>query len=695
MPARRAQKVLVFGCAALTFTLCAQEGPKAAPAPDGDISELMVLLNTPVISASKREQKAIESPQAIEVITADQIKASGAFLLSDVLRLATGVQVWDADPDRCTVTIRGVNPGGNPRTVQILVDGVAMFNIVAGPVDINGLPVPIDAIERIEIVRGPSSSLYGANAQFGVIAITTKRAKEGVSGSLRAGAAGQGMQREQGYFAYAGPSFSVTAGVGAGSDGNTSVPMNFVGQPGLTVPQNNDSRYLQTFIRPELTLGSSKLWMAYGYGDTGHTDQISYSPANPAALVPLAIFPDLSMTRTLGQVGWSQVWSPTLRSELKVGQKDYQVGMDALAADGANPASAAVVKLLETTDPALATDHAFYHDTVTETSFQLNWDPANNLHVVAGGDSKAIKTDQCLTIGLVGDQSLSASGGFVSVDWTLGPATLSAGARVENEDLGGASTSPRLSVVYQLDDSSVLRAGFFTSTRSPMLQEKDDVINNSPVVTSSAIANPGLQSEKVQDLELGYRKSWARWNLDFTCYHMGLQNLILEKPTGLVIAGKPQEQWQNTPGTFTDSGVELAITGELAPGWFLGGNAATCSFKDPVYGLDQQADYSPANQASLWSRYRAGRFFLFGAVQYVGSYTVSDPLGAAVLRQTIAAATHLSFNIGYEFLKGLSVSAYGIDATHPTSETTNNALLNTMGIRYQRRELGLQAAYRF
>ena len=695
MPARRAQKVLVFGCAALTFTLCAQEGPKAAPAPDGDISELMVLLNTPVISASKREQKAIESPQAIEVITADQIKASGAFLLSDVLRLATGVQVWDADPDRCTVTIRGVNPGGNPRTVQILVDGVAMFNIVAGPIDINGLPVPMDAIERIEIIRGPSSSLYGANAQCGVISITTKRAKDGVSGSLRAGAAGQDMKREQGYFSYGGPIFSMTAGVGAGSDGNTHVPMNFIGMPGLTVPQNNDSRFLQTFLRPEITLGSTRLWMAYGYGDTGHADQVSYSPANPAALAPLGIFPDMSMTRTLGQVGWSQVWSPTVHSELKVGQKDFRLGVAALAADGANPASPTVVKLLEASDPAMATDHDLFHDTVTETSFQMNWDPSGSLHVVAGGDTTAIKTYECLTIGLVGNQTLTASGAFVSVDWTLGQATFSGGARVANEDLGGTSASPRLSLVYKLDDSSVLRAGFFTSTRSPMLQEKADVIGNSPVVTYTAIANPGLQSEKVQDLEVGYRKTWARWSLDLTYYHMGLRNLILEKPTGVLTANKPQEQWQNTPGTFTDSGVEVAITGELSPGWLLGFNASTCSFKDPVYGLDQQADYSPEDQANLWMRYRAGKFFVFGAVQYLSSYTVSDQLGAAVLRQSIDAATHLHFNIGYEFLRGLSVSAYGIDATHPTSETNNFSVLNTMGIRYERRELGVQAAYRF
>jgi len=96
---------LVTGFAALAVPGLAQ-----APPQDDDAAELMALLSTPIQSASKREQKAIESPQAVEVITADQIKASGAFRLADVLRLATNVQVWDTDPDRCNVTIRGVNP---------------------------------------------------------------------------------------------------------------------------------------------------------------------------------------------------------------------------------------------------------------------------------------------------------------------------------------------------------------------------------------------------------------------------------------------------------------------------------------------------------------------------------------------------------------------------------------------------------
>jgi len=691
----------IFGIAGVSFSLVAQQAPPPA-APGGEVDELMALMNTPIESASKRVQKAIDSPQAIEVITADQIRASGFFRLADVLRLATAVQVWDADPDRCNVTIRGVNPAGNPRTVQILLDGVPMFNIIAGPVDINGLPVPMDAIERIEIVRGPSSSLYGANAQFGVISITTKRAKEGMAGSLRAGFGDHSSNRQQGFLAYGSQSFSLTAGIGAGSNGNLNVPMDYLARPGLTVPQNTDSKYLQGFVRPEVNLGNAKLWAAFGHGKTGETDQISYSPA---ALVPyqanpagagVALFPNVATTRQLLQGGWTQTWSPAWRTEVKIGRKTYGMSLDPLqVVPGSLINSPALLGVLVGTDPALATSHDLFYDQVTESSLQANWDPSATFHLVAGGDSKSIKTKECLTIGLMGDQTLKASGGFISVDWTLGQFTLSTGARFSNEDLGGSTTSPRASVVYKVDESSVVRAGYFTSTRSPMLQERDNVTGNSPAVTSIFTANRDIKSEKVDSLELGYRKAWAKWSLDLTYFHVNMKDLIVNKTVGLHASGKPITQWQNVPEKFTDSGIEVTLTGELTSGWLLGFNGSTASFKDPIYTTGEQADYAPKAQGNLWSRYRRGMFFGFVAVQHVGSYTVSMPGGAAGIRQTLDATTQFHFNAGVEPLKGLSVSLYGVNATKATSPTTNAAVLNQFGIRNARRELGLQASYRF
>jgi iron complex outermembrane receptor protein len=652
---------------------------------------LAALLTTPVEVSSKRVQRALDSPQAVEVITAEQIRASGAFRLADVLRLATGVQVWDGDPDRANVTIRGVNPAGNPRTVQVLIDGVPMFNIVAGPLDLNGLPVPVDAIDRIEIVRGPSSSLYGANAQLGVIAITTKRAREGVEGSLRAGAGEHGATREQGFFSYGAPSFSITAGLAAQENGELHRPLSLLGDA-RTVPQNTRSRALQAFLRPQWVLGGARFWAALGYGDSGHTDQTSFAPDT---LAPVVVFPNLSVTRELLQAGWAQAWGPTLRTELKVGQKTLRLGLDPLEAVPANPASPGILASLLATDPAMGTSHDFYFDRVRETSLQVNWDPSDAFHLVAGADAKVIATGENRTLGLAEACSLSASGGFLSLDWTLGRATLSLGARGSREDLGGASTSPRASVVWSLDESSVLRLGCFTSTRSPMVQERDNLVADSPVVTQLYIPNPGLRPERVMDLEGGYRKAGNGWSLDITLFTMEIHDLIANTPTLNPAAGKTVTQWTNASSIFRDNGVEVAFSCELAQGWGAGFNGATAAFKDPIYGQDRQADYAPSAQATLWSRYRRGRCFAYGALQHVASYTVSNAGGGTAAHRTMPAALQAHFNVGFEPRPGVSISLYGLNAARPATGVSNAALLNGFALRYTRRELGVQAEWRF
>jgi len=179
--------LMVLGSAGFSLSLVAQQAPAPSLGED-EMSELMALLNTPVEGASKRKQKSIESPQAIEVLTADQIRASGVFRLIDVLKLMTNVQVYEAGRDRASLSIRGTVVNANMRNVQLLVDGVPLFNTESLSIPFDLIPVPVDSIERVEVVRGPSSSLYGANAQVGVIAITTKKAKEGSAGSLRGGA---------------------------------------------------------------------------------------------------------------------------------------------------------------------------------------------------------------------------------------------------------------------------------------------------------------------------------------------------------------------------------------------------------------------------------------------------------------------------------------------------------------------------
>lgn len=142
---------------------------------DGRPRDLIDLLNTPIVSASKRPQRLAESPQAIEVITRFQIQQMGAFRLQDVLRQAASVNLLEMEPQNVYAGVRGNLIEGYPKNIQVLIDGVPFYNNVRGAIDLDNLPIPIGLIDKIEIVRGPSSPLYGAGAVGGVIAISTRR----------------------------------------------------------------------------------------------------------------------------------------------------------------------------------------------------------------------------------------------------------------------------------------------------------------------------------------------------------------------------------------------------------------------------------------------------------------------------------------------------------------------------------------
>ena len=135
------------------------------------------LTNVQVTTASRRAQRFEESPVTIDVITAEEIKASGAVEIWDLMRFRVGMDVLDAragDGNRGIVSVRGF-PREYVNNLQVLVDGRSVFSGYGGGVYWPQLPVQIQDIERIEIVRGPNAALYGSNAGLGVIQIFTKK----------------------------------------------------------------------------------------------------------------------------------------------------------------------------------------------------------------------------------------------------------------------------------------------------------------------------------------------------------------------------------------------------------------------------------------------------------------------------------------------------------------------------------------
>ena len=156
--------------------------------------DLTNLLNIPVFSASKFEQKSAEAPASTTVITAEEIKRYGYRTLGDVLKSVPGFYV-SYDRNYQFLGARGVNLGDFNSRILLLVNGHRVNNDLNDAAFIDtAFILDLDLIERVEIIRGPGSVLYGNNAFFGVVNVITRQGKQvdgaevsGTYGSFNAG----------------------------------------------------------------------------------------------------------------------------------------------------------------------------------------------------------------------------------------------------------------------------------------------------------------------------------------------------------------------------------------------------------------------------------------------------------------------------------------------------------------------------
>jgi vitamin B12 transporter len=128
-----------------------------------------------IVTATRFAQPASQIPASTTVISADQIAASGARDLGEVLRDVVSLDVSSNGPRGATAF--GKIRGSSAEQVLVLLDGVRLNSEQNGTFDLNSLPVTLKDIERIEIVRGPASALYGSAASGGVIQIITRKAE--------------------------------------------------------------------------------------------------------------------------------------------------------------------------------------------------------------------------------------------------------------------------------------------------------------------------------------------------------------------------------------------------------------------------------------------------------------------------------------------------------------------------------------
>lgn len=147
-----------------------------------------------VITPSKYSQPISYSPSTITVVTADEIHRSGATNIPDVLRSVPGMEVMQTTSAEFNVSIRGDNQL-HANKLLVLIDGRSVQEEVQSYVPWTALPILLEEIERIEVIRGPGSAIWGANAFDGVVNIITKSPKDlqGTSFSATTGEIGTSL----------------------------------------------------------------------------------------------------------------------------------------------------------------------------------------------------------------------------------------------------------------------------------------------------------------------------------------------------------------------------------------------------------------------------------------------------------------------------------------------------------------------
>jgi outer membrane receptor for ferrienterochelin and colicins len=264
-------------------------------------------LDAMVVTAARREQRLQDTPTTTELVSARDIAVSGASDLGSVLSEQTGIELQGGMPSGTGVMLQGI---GSER-VLVLIDGQPVAGRISGVLDVARLPTSI--VERIEIVKGPQSTLYGSEAMGGVINVVTRRAGTGgfaSRASMRAGTqrrleAHGGADYSAGAVAVSGdvgrrsveatPGRSALAGaMTARLDGAASVRWTLDGARSISVSalgvderqrwlsgglyQIADNRQLVGRIASDWTIGAVRIQPSAGYSSLDHVLRASARP---------------------------------------------------------------------------------------------------------------------------------------------------------------------------------------------------------------------------------------------------------------------------------------------------------------------------------------------------------------------------------------------------------------------------------
>lgn len=547
------------------FSLCQAENAADAPEPKSDLMEMSVeqLISVEVATvygASKYEQKVTEAPASVSIVTSDEIRKYGYRTLADALRSVRGIYVT-YDRNYNFIGIRGFNrPGDYNSRVLLLVDGHRINDNIFDTAPIGTeFPVDVDLIDRIEVIRGPSSSLYGTNAFFGVINVITRQPAD-LHGTELAGSAGSfgSFDSRVSYGKEYGSGLGVLlSGSIMHSDGPRSLFFKDFQERNGGVAEHADADR------------SYKLYGKFSLQDFTLVGAYASRTKNVPTASFATVFNDTRFQTTDSHGFLDLKYHHEFNDQTQLTARAFY---DRYYYHGDYPTDSEPANF-DTTLPALATPQVVLNRDLAwgtwwggELQFTKTLPGRNKVSL---GTEFRENSQQHQENHDVDPYSLHLDDRRSSAIWALflqdeiqllDSLILSAGLRYDHYDSFGGTTNPRVALIYQPLEGTAFKLLYGNAFRAPNAYELyyNDRVNN--------LSNPDLKPEKIQTYELVYEQYFQEhYRSSLSGFYYRVQDLITSEPVDPLNPKDSPTRYVNVD-SIAARGVELELEGKWQGG---------------------------------------------------------------------------------------------------------------------------------
>lgn len=539
--------------AATAITLAVAWHPAHA-AQDDDLN-LEDLTKTEVSSVSRRNQSLSNVPAAAFVITAEDIRRSGALALPDALRMVPGIQVAQIDSGRYAVSARGFN-GRFANKLQVLIDGRSVYHPFFSGTVWEYDPIPLEDIERIEVIRGAGAAMWGVNAVNGVINIISRHSRTQAGGMVAGTIGSNGLGQ---LYTRAGGSIDADTTWKLSAQGRHAQPSRQLANDDYSEDDLNNG-VVDFRLDRSLSGGSNfSIWANAGKSSLGDRYPITPNPLDPPVLIPVAVTQKMSTQTLGGRYRWLS-----------------GAGIESSVQASVGSSSIELKDVLEVINRQFDID---YQGRYTFADHDFLWGASHRTV------SDEVWAKYAVEIGTP-EFTQRTTGFFIHDNWTLIQDTLQfgLGARWDQTNLGGNTFSPNATLMWTPTRSDTIWAKYSKAPRMPARAEFDVTMLTGyvppvppftpPVVLRPQPGSAPLRQESMEGFELGYRSQLSQQlGVDISVYRYRYTDIVSSTlgSTDLQILYSIPIVFQNLDrqngGNGWLSGAEVSVDWLLAPTW--------------------------------------------------------------------------------------------------------------------------------